>query len=144
MLLQWSSKIGIIKSHSIRYLHPCFNGWIRRSKKTSVQSATNYLQGPDKQADALGEAAGAFLIEELQTGVQKFRIALVGHFGVELAVFADTSTGNHDADRANFVSLTTNCGLSRIAHCDIVVIHSKWEAMQQIGDARVQTKIAMP
>jgi len=36
----------------------------------------------DEQADALGEAAGAFFIEELQNGVQKFRIALVGHFGV--------------------------------------------------------------
>jgi len=50
----------------------------------------------DEQADALGEAAGAFLVEELQNGVQKFRIALVGHFGVELAVFADTPTGNQD------------------------------------------------
>ena len=38
----------------------------------------------DEQADALGEAAGAFFIEELQNGVQKFRIALVGHFGVDV------------------------------------------------------------
>ena len=36
----------------------------------------------DEQADALGEAAGAFLVEELQNGVQKFRIAVVGHFGI--------------------------------------------------------------
>ena len=38
----------------------------------------------DEQADALGEATGAFFIEELQNGVQKFRIALVGHFGVDV------------------------------------------------------------
>jgi hypothetical protein len=38
----------------------------------------------DEQADALGEAAGAFFIEELQNGVQKFRIGLVGHFGVDV------------------------------------------------------------
>ena len=38
----------------------------------------------DEQADALGEAAGAFLIEQLQNGVQKFRIAVVGHFGIDV------------------------------------------------------------
>ena len=40
----------------------------------------------DEEADAFGEAAGAFVVEELQkelqNGVQEFRIALVGHFGV--------------------------------------------------------------
>ena len=50
----------------------------------------------DDQADAVGEAAGAFLVEELQNGVQKFRIALVGHFSVELVVFAGAPTENHD------------------------------------------------
>ena len=48
----------------------------------------------DQQADALGEAAGAFFIEELQNGVQKFRIALVGHFGVDVGCVCDTPTGN--------------------------------------------------
>ena len=42
----------------------------------------------DEEADAFGKAAGAFFIEELQNGIQKFRIALVGHFGFELDVFA--------------------------------------------------------
>ena len=36
----------------------------------------------DEQADAFGKAAGAFVIEELHHGVQKFRLVLVGHFGV--------------------------------------------------------------
>ena len=38
----------------------------------------------DEEADAFGEAAGAFVVEELQNGVQEFRIALVGHFGVDV------------------------------------------------------------
>ena len=33
----------------------------------------------DEQPDAFGEAAGALVGEQLQNGVQKFRIALVGH-----------------------------------------------------------------
>src|SRR5271170_6386953 len=45
-------------------------------------------------ADAFGEAASACFIEELQNGIQEFRIAWVGHFGFELAVFRDTPTGN--------------------------------------------------
>ncbi len=49
----------------------------------------------DEQADTLGEAAGTFFIEQLQNGVQKFRIALVGHLGFELVVLVDTPTGNH-------------------------------------------------
>jgi len=35
-----------------------------------------------------------FFIEQLQNGIQEFRIALVGHFGFELDVFRDTPTGN--------------------------------------------------
>ena len=38
----------------------------------------------DQQADAFGEAAGAFVSEELQNGVQEFRIGLVGHYGVDV------------------------------------------------------------
>ena len=49
----------------------------------------------DQEADALGQAAGAFFIEQLQNGIQEFRIALVGHDDFALDVFADTSTGNH-------------------------------------------------
>ena len=37
---------------------------------------------------------GALVSQELQNGVQEFRIALVGHCGFELDVFADTPTGN--------------------------------------------------
>jgi hypothetical protein len=48
----------------------------------------------DKEADAFGEAASPLFIEELQDGVQEFRIALVGHFGFGLDVFVDTPTGN--------------------------------------------------
>ena len=48
----------------------------------------------DEETDTLGEAASAFFIEQLQNGVQEFRIALVGHFGFELDVFRDTPTGN--------------------------------------------------
>src|SRR6266704_3317060 len=48
----------------------------------------------DEEADAFGEAAGAFFIEQLQNGIQEFRIAWVGHFGFELDVFRDTPTGN--------------------------------------------------
>jgi hypothetical protein len=48
----------------------------------------------DKQADTFGETAGAFFIEELQYGIQEFRITLVDHFGFELDVFRDTPTGN--------------------------------------------------
>ena len=33
----------------------------------------------DKEPDAFGEAAGALFIEELQNGVQEFRMAWVGH-----------------------------------------------------------------
>ena len=33
----------------------------------------------NEQADAFGETAGTIFSEQLQNGVQKFRIALVGH-----------------------------------------------------------------
>ena len=50
----------------------------------------------DQEADAFGEAiAGTLLSEELQNGVQEFRIRLVGRHGFALDVFADTPTGNH-------------------------------------------------
>ena len=51
----------------------------------------------DQEADAFGEAGGALLSEELQNGVQEFRIGLVGRHGFALDVFGDTPTGNHDA-----------------------------------------------
>jgi hypothetical protein len=48
----------------------------------------------DEEADAFSKAGGAFFIEQLQNGIQEFRIAWVGHFGFELDVFCDTPTGN--------------------------------------------------
>src|ERR1035438_7159005 len=50
----------------------------------------------DQQADAGGQAAaGALLSQELQNGVQEFRIGSVGRHGFALDVFGDTPTGNH-------------------------------------------------
>jgi hypothetical protein len=45
---------------------------------------------------AFGQAAsGALVSQELQNGVQEFRISAVGRHGFALDVFADTPTGNH-------------------------------------------------
>jgi len=51
--------------------------------------------GIDEQADAFGEAGGALLGQELQNGVQEFRLGLVGHWGLALVVFCDTPTRDH-------------------------------------------------
>ena len=40
-------------------------------------------------------ASGAMVSQELQNGIQKFRIGAVGRHGFALDVFADTPTGNH-------------------------------------------------
>src|SRR5450759_602128 len=49
----------------------------------------------NQEADAFGQAAGGPLLsEELQNGVQEFRIRLVGRHEFALDVFADTPTGN--------------------------------------------------
>ena len=50
----------------------------------------------DQEADAFGEAVtGALVSQELQNGVQEFRIGSVGRHGFALDVFGDTPTGNH-------------------------------------------------
>ena len=50
----------------------------------------------DQQADAFGQAAGGALVsQELQNGIQEFRIGAVGRHGFALDVFGDTPTGNH-------------------------------------------------
>jgi hypothetical protein len=50
----------------------------------------------DQEADAGGQAAtDALLSQELQNGVQEFRIGSVGRHGFALDVFGDTPTGNH-------------------------------------------------
>ena len=50
----------------------------------------------DQEADAFGQAAaGALVSQELQNGVQEFRIGSVGRHGFALDVFGDTPTGNH-------------------------------------------------
>ena len=48
----------------------------------------------DEQADAFSQAVGAFFGNELQDGVQEFRLVLVGHVVLMLDVFGDTPTGN--------------------------------------------------
>jgi len=47
-----------------------------------------------QETDALGEAIGALFSDELQDGVQEFRLVLVGHMRLMLVVFGDTPTGN--------------------------------------------------
>ena len=49
----------------------------------------------DQEADAFGQAAGGTLVgQELQNGVQEFRISSAGRHGFALDVFGDTPTGN--------------------------------------------------
>jgi hypothetical protein len=48
----------------------------------------------NEEAEALGEAAGAGFIQELQNGIQEFRPGGVGHVSFVLEVFCDTPTGN--------------------------------------------------
>jgi hypothetical protein len=47
--------------------------------------------------------------QELQNGIQEFRIAWVGHFGFELAVFVDTPTGNQLGPPSTSFSRAPRC-----------------------------------
>ena len=72
-------------------VRPCANSVIftgEVSVKVSMTPAGALLGHRffDEQADAFGEAGGAFRTEQLRDVVQEFRLVLVGHFGFELDV----------------------------------------------------------
>ena len=48
----------------------------------------------DEEPDAFGESTGAVFSQQLQNGVQEFRIAWVGHVVVYVGCVCDTPTGN--------------------------------------------------
>ena len=70
----------------------------------------------DGQAQALGKTGGALGGEELQNGVQKIRINLVGHVCVFVGCVCCTPTGNHTGQpSANFAQAPSGAGCVRLA-----------------------------
>ena len=70
----------------------------------------------DEQAQALGKTGGALRGEELQNGVQKIRINLVGHVWVFVGCVCCTPTGNHTGQPpANFAQAPSGAGCARLA-----------------------------
>ena len=70
----------------------------------------------DEQAQAFGKTGGALGGEELQNGVQKIRINLVGHVWVFVGCVCRTPTGNHTGQPpANFAQAPSGAGCARLA-----------------------------
>jgi len=70
----------------------------------------------DEQAQALGKTGGALGGEELQNGVQKVRINLVGHVWVFVGCVCRTPTGNHTGQPpANFAQAPSGAGCAWLA-----------------------------